>query len=139
MPSKMRQHHHGFLSVAVTWEGPWLTLEKQESWLPFSTLWCSNACLRMCGGRGVRACTCVCVCGGAHVHMCWWGRPGTRGDTVATSSCNVQPCSGWLCGTHVLWGLAPRWEEAWLDVTSHRFFPARWPVHAVFISFLAPS
>ena len=58
----MRQHHHGFLSVAVTWEGPWLTLEKQESWLPFSTLWCSNACLCMCGGQGVRACTCVCVC-----------------------------------------------------------------------------
>lgn len=79
---------------------------------------------------------CPCVCAYAHVQA---GETWHWGDTVATSSHNAQPCSGCLCGARAVWGLAPRWEEAWLDVTSHHFFPARWPVHAVFISFSAPS
>lgn len=100
----------------------------------------------VCVGLGGRVCKpsrvcvcaqgCPCVCVYARV---WAGETWRWGETAAASSRNAQPCSGCLCGIRAVWGLASSWEEAWLGTTSHHFFPTRWPVHALFISFSAPS
>lgn len=99
---------------------------KEELVAIFSTsvLKCMSVCVwggyvslhvRVCAR--VSLCLCMCACAA--------GDTWRRGEIVATSNHNAQPCSGWPRGSPDLLALVPRWEETWLDVTSHRFFPAR--------------